>query len=339
MYEVIMKKIISLMLAAVFCLFTLTSFEKYTSECSKTDFAFDTIVTVSFYSDDEQTAEQAVSACFERIEQLELIFSATDENSELYKLNNSAYNNPVKVSNELFGCIEKTLWYRQSTDTSLDISIGGIIELWGVGTDKAAVPQQTDIDALLGVSCESIELDKENQTIKFTDSRVKINLGAVAKGYAAAELLKIAEEYEVYGIIDLGGSITVVGSKPDGGFTVGVTNPADTEQLIGTVELADCTVATSGDYQRYFIENDKEYHHILDRTTGYPAESDIAGVTIICAEPLLADFLSTTVFIMGSEKGLELVNQTDGAEGVIIKTSGEILLSEHADRYNFTQIS
>lgn len=337
--EVLMKKILCYALTAVFCLLTLTSCEKYAGESSRTDFAFDTIVTVSFYSEDEQIAEQAVSACFERIEQLELIFSATNENSELYRLNNSACNNPVKVSDELFDCIQKTFEYGEITNNSLDISIGGLIELWAVGTDKAAVPAQADIDALLGVSRESIVLDTENQTVKFTDSRVKINLGAVAKGYAAAELLEIACQYEVYGIIDLGGSITVVGTKPEGGFTVGITDPADTEQLIGTVVLADRTVATSGDYQRYFTQDDKQYHHILDSTTGYPAESDISGVTIICVEPLLADFLSTTVFIMGSENGLELINGMDGAEAIIVKTSGEILLSAHADDYDFTQIS
>ena len=335
---VTMKKILCFIVITVLSLSSMTACEKYTSESSKTDFAFDTIVTVSFFSEDGQSADQAVSACFERIKELELIFSATDLNSELYKLNASAYNNPVTASDELFGCIKKTLEYRQMTDNSLDISIGGLIELWGVGTDKAAVPERTKIDDLLGVSCENIVLDAENQTVKFTDSRVKINLGAVAKGYAAGELLKIAEKYEVYGIIDLGGSITVVGSKPDGAFTVGITDPFDTEQLIGTVEFADRTVSTSGDYQRYFTENNIQYHHILDRTTGYPAESDITGVTVICAEPLLADFLSTTVFIMGSEKGLELMNQVDGAEAIIVKTDGEILLSDGADHYyNFTQ--
>ena len=331
-----MKKNLSFIFTILFCACFLTSCEKQSFQSSRTDFIFDTVVSVTFYSNNEKAAETAVSDCFNRLAELERIFSPTDANSELYALNVSASEQPVKVSDELFDCIEKTTEYCRAINGSLDISIGGIIALWGIGSDHAAVPEQADIDALLGVSYNNIILDKENQTIKFTDNRVKINLGAVAKGYAADELIEIADKYEVYGIIDLGGSITVVGADPDDNFTVGITDPADNGQLIGTVELSDRTASTSGDYQRYFIENDKQYHHILDINTGYPAESDISGVTIICIEPLLADFMSTTVFVMGSEKGLELVNSIDGAEAVIVRTNGEVILSDNVGNYNFT---
>ena len=331
-----MKKTTVLILLLLAAIMTLSCCKKQEFSASRTEFLFDTVITLDFTGESENAVTQAINGCMAEFGELEMVFSPTDQSSELYRLNLTAAKEPFKASEELYGCIKAALGYCELSGGALDISLGRLISLWGIGSENAAVPDIADINAVKGASREFILLDDENRTVRFTDDRVQINLGAVAKGYAAAKAEKIAREAGVRGIINIGGSITSVGFG-EKQYKIGIADPKSPGDIIGTVTVSDGAVATSGDYQRFFEADGKRYHHIFDGKTGFPAESDISGVTVICGDPFAADCLSTAVFVLGSKDGLELIEAVGGAEAVIICSDGEIILSSGADKYSFTR--
>lgn len=275
----------------------------------KSEYLLGTIVSITVY-DNINNAEKLINECFSLVRSLEKKVSFTDENSELSYINSKAYESPVHISDEMFDILNKSLEFCEKSEGSFDIGLGKLIELWAIGTDNAQVPSDDELSALKGFKAyKNIVIDSEQKTVSFTDERVKLNLGACAKGYAedmAVEFLK--EKGICSALLNFGGSVSVIGKKPDGSeFAIGVTNPINESEFIRTISVSDMSVVTSGDYQRYFVENGIEYHHILDSATGYPSKNGINSVTIVCESAFAADCLSTAAFVLGVDKAEKLI--------------------------------
>ena len=297
-----------------------------------------TIVTVSIYTNQ---GKEPLNAAFARAEELEIILSANEENSELSRLNQRAYLEEVVVSKELFSVIERGVYYGNLTDGALDITIGNLIDLWGIGTSEEKVPEREEILPYIGLrGYEKIVLNEERSSIRFLDAKIKINLGAIAKGYIADEMKKLlVVKYEITnGMLNLGGNVLLIGKKKDGrDWKVGIANPLDPERVIASLDLADKTLVTSGNYQRYFQQDGEWYHHILDPFTGYPANSGFISTSIFTECSMDADALSTATYVMGKERTMELLEQFKDCEGVFILEDGSRVKTSGVASYTYQE--
>lgn len=300
---------------------------------------FGTVLTITLYGEDEKQLNQLVSDAFAECERLEKIFSAKRNDSELSALNDRALNTPVTVSEELGEVIGQALYYNEITEGTLDISIGRLITLWGIGTDGGRIPDEEEIKAFAGRNgCQYILWDQEKSTVEYANELVQIDLGAIAKGYCANRIKQyiLEENPQIYGILDFGGNIVTIGCKQDGSpWNIGITNPLSTSEVCASVSVKDMCVVTSGNYERYFEQDGVRYHHILNPHSGYPADSGIISATIIGADSMQCDALSTACFMLGVEKGMNLIEVTEGIEAVFIDDEGKIHCSSGTDKYNF----
>ena len=297
----------------------------------------DTYVRVVVCSNDEETAEEAISAAFTRLEEVVNIASTFDETAEAFKLNQDGYIE--SPSDELLELINMSIDYSELTGGSFDITCQPLLELWEYKPDAEKqfweldeATQQAQIDeAIKLVGSENIVVT-ENK-ISFQKAGVKITLGGIAKGYAVDEALKVIKKTGIrYALIDAGGDISTLGSKPEGElWQVALVNPDDTSQSLATFRVSDKSIATSGNYERYF-DPEKEVHHILNPKTGYSASGCIS-VTIIAKSCTQADALATGVFVMGAEDGMELVESLDDVECLIVDADRIIHRSSGLSEY------
>lgn len=306
---------------------------------SLTEEHFGTILTITLYGNDEEKLKEITEKSFDECERLEGIFSAKLSDSELSMLNINAAKEPVKVSDELMYLIKEALSYNKLSEGALDVSIGELINLWGIGSENQRVPDIEELKPYISADgCSSIIIDEENNTVFYNTDLVRIDLGAIAKGYAADCIKKyICDNMEdPYGILDFGGNIMTIGQKADGtSWNIGITNPKLPSQIYGVVSVKDMCVVTSGNYERYFIENGVRYHHILDPFTGYPADTGIISSTIIGNDSMECDALSTACYILGVDKSLKLIDGIEGVEAVFIDNDGNAHTSKGMSKYNF----
>lgn len=313
-------KIMSAMLVflLLFAAGTLSGCEKETASVSKTGFFLDTVVSITLYDTENNVP---LEECFSRLASYEKLFSRTQEGSDVWRINHSD-GNPVEVSAETADLLEKALSYCRLSDGAFDITIAPVLTLWNFDADQktGTVPDESDlIDALSHVGYKNIQLD--GTTVTLLDPDTSIDLGGIAKGYIA-DLLKedLVSAGYTSGIIDLGGNILTIGSKPHGqDFCIGVRTPKpDATQPLTTISCRNASVVTSGTYERYFIENGKRYHHILSPFDGHPVENGLASVTIFSEHSVDGDALSTACFVLGPEKGMALIESLDGIEALFV---------------------
>lgn len=298
-------------------------------------YALNTYVKVTLYgSGSDEIAGRAVDMCSE----YERIFSRTDEDSMLYRLNNAGSLTRKEAADdkgfdELTALVRSGIEYGKLTDGALDITIEPVSSLWKFGTDEAALPDAGQIaDALTKVDYSKIEV---------TDDFIELNgcrldLGATAKGYIAGKICDYLKKEDVTGaIVDLGGNISCIGTKADGtGFTVGIKKPFDEEgQMSLALDLSGMNIVTSGVYERYFYDNDKLYHHILNPATGYPCENGLLSVTVISADAAQCDALSTGCFALGMDKAKDLVEGLDGVYAVFIDDNYDVYYTKGTERF------
>ena len=280
-----------------------------------------TYVKVVVYAD-EGIAEEAIDAAFARIEEIEKIASIFDSDSEAFRLNQHGYLDAP--SQELLELIDLSLDYYRLTDGCFDVTAQPLLELWQYDPD--AEKQFWELE-------ESVQMERINEALKLTgsdkivieDNRVsfeeegmEITFGGIAKGYAVDEALEVLESMGIrYALIDAGGDIGTLGSKPNGElWNVALVNPDDTSQSLATFHVRDKAVATSGNYERYW-DPEKQVHHIMDPKTGYSATGCIS-VTIIAENCTQADILATGVFVLGAENGMRLVESQRDVECLIV---------------------
>ena len=255
----------------------------------------------------EGGTQQLYEELFARLAEIDARFSTTRDDSDLSTVNAAAGLHAVKVHEDVLFVVGRALDYARLSDGAFDPSIGPLVRLWGINTDHARVPAQEEIDAVLPlVDWHKIELDENACTIFLQEKGMALELGGIAKGYAADELVKILDARKVRrAIIDLGGNVYVYGKKKDGSdWKVGVKNPLEAEGEPALVLSLgrNISVVTSGVYERFFIADGIRYHHILDTRTGRPADGDCLSATIVAASSLEADALSTIAFLLGAEK-------------------------------------
>ncbi len=300
-----MKKIIIFLL--IFVVLLCSCAEK---RITKQSFSFDTIINITANKSDEEKVNKALKAC----QKFDKVFSRTNPESELYKLNCGI----TELKDEhLSRVINFGLEMSHLTDGAFDITVAPLCDLWNI-KERTAPPKQEEIEsALKTVGYEKISLSP------FNLNNTKLDLGAISKGYIAD---KLREEFINSGceniIIDLGGNIALIGE-----YTVGIRDPKNPEKIFGTIRLKDKSAVTSGSYQRYFEYKGKRYHHIIDPRTGSSSDNSIASVTVISPVSMHADALSTAIFVMG-EDGLSLCDNFSDTDALVIYENGKILTSD-----------
>ena len=291
---------------------------------SKSFFAMDTYMTITAYGENAGTA---LNQAEERVTELEKLWSVTDENSEIYAINHSS-GASVSISEETAELLDYSLRISDLTNGALDCTMYPILTAWGFTTSNYQIPTDEKISELLeNTGYEKVKLDGNSVAIP---EDMQIDLGAVGKGYTGDLIVDILQENGIdSALLDLGGNIQTIGTKPDGtDWKLGLRSPFD-EGSFATLEVSDCAVITSGGYERYFVgDNGETYWHILDPATGKPAHSGLVSVTIVGKEGRLCDALSTSLFVMGLDKATELWKQRDDFEMVLVSEKGEIYLTE-----------
>ncbi len=313
------------------CSFVATPVE-YTSE----QFLMDTIVSIKAYGNDEEEVKKAVLSAFaemKRIERLTDRFAQEGtgevEFSDVYRINQAAGKQPVKVSEDVYEMIEVAKSYYELTDGLFDITIGPVMDLWGFGNEEKHIPLDAELqEKMILVNSNKIILNESEKTVFLQEDGMKIDLGAIAKGYATEKAASVLVETGIeHAIINAGGNIDVIGKKYDGqAWRIGIQDPRNSKNLVGVLSLIDEAAVTSGDYQRYFEENGIRYHHILSPKTGKPSRNTMS-ITVITKNSAKADVLSTVLFVMGSQKGLELVEQLEGVEACFVGADNKIVTS------------
>ncbi|MDR0758725.1 MAG: FAD:protein FMN transferase [Treponema sp.] len=299
---------------------------------SQAEFALGTLCTVSLY---DQGKPEVYRELFSRFREIESRMSVTLPDSELNRINAHAGIEPVQVQSDVFEVLELAARYAELSDGAFDPTIGPLVSLWNISGDEPRLPSQEEIDALLPlVSWRDLELDREGRTVFLKRPGMALDLGAIAKGYAADEAAGILRKNRIKrAIIDLGGNILAYGEKQDRRpWRIGIQNPLDSRgSYIGIMEVRDHTVVTSGVYERFFEEDGVRYHHILSPADGYPARSGLLSVSVVTRRSADADALSTAVFVLGYERGKALVESSEGVGAVFIFEDKSIRLCGGAD--------
>lgn len=282
-------------------------------------FAMDTYMTLAAYGD---KASEALAACGQELNRLDGALSRTREGSEIYTLNAQG---SADVSQETADLISAALTLSQATGGAFDPTVAPLVTLWGITTDSPRVPQQTEIDALLPlVGVDHVTADGTHITL---DPGCAMDLGGIAKGYASDRLADIFAQYGVdSALVSLGGNVYARGAKPGGqAWSVAVQHP-EQEGYAAMLALTDAFAVTSGGYQRYYTAPDGTvYQHILDPKTGYPVESDLLSVSILCDNGTMADAYSTALYVMGSAGAQAFWRTHGGFEMILITTAGQVL--------------
>ena len=296
---------------------------------------FDTVSYVYSYAEDSQEDFDAncagVSAILEEYHSLFDIYYEHSGVNNLKTINDNAGGEPIKVDGKLIDFLLYAKELYTLTDGEMNIMMGSVLALWhdsreiaSVSPENASVPAQDLLDeAALHTDISLLEIDAENNTVRITDPKARLDVGALGKGYATELAAQHLRQKGVDGyVLNIGGNIRIIGHKPDGsGWGTGIKNPADTNQYAMKIKIANTSCVTSGDYERYFTVDGVNYHHIIDKDTLMPC-AYFSSVSVITENSGLADALSTALFAMSYEDGLALVNRIGGVEVLWIKADG-----------------
>ena len=303
------------------------SSQEYTSDV----FAMDTYMTLTAYG---ENAQEAVEAGIAEIQRLDDLLSTGKDTSEVAQIN---ANGGGVLSEDTDYLVKRALDIYQSTNGAFDISIYAVMQLWGFTTGNFAVPSESDLAAKLAlVDAGKIILSEENgQTSISLPEGMEIDLGGIAKGYTSGRVMDVMKSYGIKSaVINLGGNAHVLGNKTDGSqWKVGIQDPEDENGYLGGVSVTDKAIITSGGYERYFVDEDTgvKYHHIIDPKTGYSANNGLISVTIVSADSTLADGLSTSLFVLGTEDAITYCEEhcaEDGFDAIMEDEDGKLYITD-----------
>ena len=284
-----------------------------------------TIITISAY---ENISDSVFDECFSAVYEIEKKMSVNIPESEISSLNNFS---EAVLSDDTYNLIQKGINYSELSNGAFDITIGAVMEKWKQGGAFIRLPEPKEIeDALPFVGYDRIRLSDNNKAE--VEKGTKLDLGGIAKGYACDKTVELLKKHNIKAaLLDFGGNIYAHGTKQDGSpWRVGLRNPILGEDgYVCILEVSDKTVVTSGGYERYFENEGKAYHHLLDPKTGYQAENDLLSVTIVGDISADADALSTACFVLGKEDGMRRLEDLPGFDGIFITNQNEIYITSN----------
>lgn len=290
---------------------------------TKNIFMIDTIISITLYGEDSQYIDDL----FKLIEKYDKLLDSHDETSEIYSINSGENH---KLNPEIKKLLERSIYYSELTDGLYDVTIAPLVDLWDIMNEPTSIPTEEAIEtALKLIDYKNMEIIEDN--ITFKQEGTKIDLGGIAKGYIADRLIDYLKEKDVkHGVISLGGNIFVLGEKePNVPFKVAVQDPDEVRGgQIGVLKVSDSSIVTSGIYERYVEIDGVKYHHMLNPFTGYPENNELKSVTIVSSNSMDGDAMSTSMFLLGLKKGMNLVESLDNMEAIFITKDNEIVITK-----------
>ena len=272
-----------------------------------------------------------IDLAIEEIQRIETLISSWDPNSQTSTINTNAGIQPIKVDEELYTLIGRCVEISKLTDGAFDISYASMDRIWKYDGSMTEMPSEEKIKASVAkVGYQNMLLNPENFTVFLKLKGMKIGFGAIGKGYAADKARKLLEQKGVSGgIINASGDLNAWGKQYNGNdWMVAITNPLNKDKVFSWLPVQNSAVVTSGNYEKYVAFNGIRYSHIIDPRTGYPSHG-VNSVSVFTKSAELADALSTSVFVMGVETGLDFINQLKGVECVIVDGENNIRTSEN----------
>jgi thiamine biosynthesis lipoprotein len=286
-----------------------------------------TVIEITLMVDDGEQANKAALQAFQEVKRIEQLMSPKIESGDVFRINQSSGKEWVKVSKETLEVIKKAREISELTEGGFDITVGPLTELWRKAREKKIPPSAEEVKEKLGlVNFKNIEVDKGGKVF-LKKKGMAIDLGGIAKGYAvdrAFDVLRSLGHKNL--IVNAGGDLRVGGRKNNEPWSIGIQNPRESKKILAKISVSNMAVATSGDYEKFFIYQGKRYHHIFNPKDGYPTE-ECQSVTIVCKNTMTADALATAVFVLGPEKGYALCQKLNGVQCLIVDREGKIILS------------
>jgi thiamine biosynthesis lipoprotein len=287
----------------------------------QTRFMMDTYVTIYAVGPEKVTAP-AITSALDRMQEIDNKFNSQNPESPVYTFNHQDI--PI-ADPEIVALVRLALQIARDTDGAFDITIAPLIALWGFYGDSPRLPEKEAIKACLSrVGYQHLVL--QNGMLHKNEAEVRIDLGGIAKGYSVLQAVEVLKKKGVSSaLINAGGDVYALGKKGRDMWKVGIRSPRG-DDILGYVEVEDLAVMGSGDYERFFVQDGKRYHHIFDPKTGYPAEG-LSATTLIHPDPVVADAWNTAIFVLGPEDGLKWVEKISAMETVMVTTAGDIIYS------------
>lgn len=291
-------------------------------------YSFGTIIQIEAYG---KNAEKAIDEAAEKLQHIDDEMSVFKESSDVSNINRNAGIQFQQVDEETYYVIKKAAEYGEISNGAFDVTIRPLVKLWGIGSDNARIPDKKDINVTKRlIDYKDILFDEKNCSIKLSRINQELDLGGIAKGFAADNIKSILRKNGIKkGIIDLGGNIYALGGKRFGkGWDIGIQDPFETRgKYLGFINVSNKSIVTSGNYERYSLINGQYFQHIIDPKTGYPSDSNIVSATIISDLSIDGDGLSTGVYIIGIDKALKLIESIKNVEAIFITKSKEIYMT------------
>jgi thiamine biosynthesis lipoprotein len=279
----------------------------------------------------ESNRNKAIEAAIVEIDRIENLISSWKPNSETSQINTQAGIEPVRISLELFNLIERTIKISDLTNGAFDISFNSLNPIWTFDGREMEAPDSTLIKSSVSkINYKNIILDRQQQTVYLKEKGMKVGFGAIGKGYAANRAKMIMIDHGIKsGLINAGGDLIAWGKQENGDpWKIGIADPAKEKEYIAWLSVSDKSVVTSGNYEKFVIIDGKKYGHIINPRTGFPVEG-IQSVTLVSPDAELSDALATSVFVLGVQQGLELVNKLKNVDCLIIDDENKIWTSDH----------
>lgn len=299
---------------------------------SKTTLQFGTVIQLTVFDNKDQ---EALEIALKHMKTLEDELSTSIAKSDVSTFNKAPAGAVVPLGEHAQAVVERGLYYSELSKGDFDITIEPVVSLWGIGSEDAGIPQDEDlVSALKLVGYENLVYDSEKGTLMKTQDGVKIDLGAIAKGYAADEAARVLKENGVTSaLVNLGGNVLALGDKAGVPWKVGIQDPLQNQgAMVGIVEITDASVITSGVYERFFEQEGERYHHILSTKDGYPVNNEILGISILSKNAMDGDALSTVVYTKGLEAGMDFIESLDGVEAIFVSRDSKIYVSTGAEK-------
>jgi thiamine biosynthesis lipoprotein len=287
-----------------------------------------TLITVELFHDDPVVARQGVDAVLAEMRRIDNDMSPWIETSELSRLNKQAAKQPVTVSDELFKLVQTSLHFSELTHGAFDITFASVGFLYdfrkGVRPDDKQRAKATEL-----INYHNLLLNEKNHTIAYSKPGVRIDLGGIAKGHAVDRCIELLQAMGInQALVTAGGDSRVIGDRWGGRpWNIGVRDPRDEKKLVAVIPLENVAISTSGDYQRYFEEHGVRYHHIINPKSGDSARG-MHSATIIGPDATTTDALSTSIFVLGVDQGLALVNQLPDIDAILVDAQGHLHYSD-----------